>query len=486
MRNVVLLCLDTVRKDFFDKHAPRIQALADTTVHEARAASAWSVPAHASMFTGAHPSETDIHSYQLDFSSLDVAETFLDTLPSHTRVGVSANNYASSAFGFDELFDEYVDVDPASRFSDGLNARYFIVDDTKSRVPPYKVVEEASLSHYLQLALGHDHPIQSVANGALFALRKQLADTSIPGLFDDGAELVSREALSLVSDHQEPYFLFLNYMDAHVPLRPLRVYDDDQHSAPNAWSSRELDFWQINLDGPSTASETDLTHYRDLYAAAIDYLDRRIAAFVKTLSRRSDRETTFLITADHGENLAFESDRNLIDHKCSLTEGLLHVPFLVVNPPGNWEYDGEYLSHLQLPDLITDLAHDRSPSIREDATFPTAELLGIGTDVGPFRNTRSEEFEYWNRAIRCAYRDRRKVVWDSQGGCIRYDLDPSRASWQRRSDAVDEVPAWAAEQFDEPIETTKRRIERDGDLYESPPDPLDPVVRSRLEDTGYL
>lgn len=207
---------------------------------------------------------------------------------------------------------------------------------------------------------------------------------------------------------------------------------------------------------------------------------------MKTLLRRSDRETTFLITADHGENLAFESDRNLIDHKCSLTEGLLRVPLLVVNPSRDWEYNGEYLSHLRLPDLITDFAHGRSLSIREEVMFPTAELLGIGTDVGSFRNTRSEQFEYWIRAIRCAYRDRRKVVWDSQGQCIRYELDPSRASWQRRSDAVDEVPEWAAEQFDEPIETTKRRIEHDGDLYESPPDSLDPVVRSRLEDTGYL
>jgi arylsulfatase A-like enzyme len=132
-------------------------------------------------------------------------------------------------------------------------------------------------------------------------------------------------------------------MDAHVPLRPLRVHDD-QHSAPNAWSSPELDFWRINLDGPSVTSETNLTHYRNLYIAAIDYFDRRIAAFVKTLSRRSDRETMFLIIADHGKNLAFESDRNLIDHKCSLTERLLHVPFLVVNPSGDWEYNGEYLS----------------------------------------------------------------------------------------------------------------------------------------------
>jgi hypothetical protein len=206
MRNVVLLCLDTVRKDFFDEHAPRLQTLADTEVHEARAASGRSVPAHASMFTGAHRSVTDIHSYQLDFSSLDVAETFLDTLPSHTRLGVSANNYASSAFGFDELFNEYVDIDPASRVSDGLNARYFIVDDTKSRVPSYKKVEEASLSRYLRLALGHDHPIQSIANGALFALRERLADTSIrdssttaPSLFPRKPSRSSRTTKSRTS-----------------------------------------------------------------------------------------------------------------------------------------------------------------------------------------------------------------------------------------------------------------------------------------------
>ena len=29
MRNVVLLCLDTVRKDYFDQYAPKLDALAD-------------------------------------------------------------------------------------------------------------------------------------------------------------------------------------------------------------------------------------------------------------------------------------------------------------------------------------------------------------------------------------------------------------------------------------------------------------------------
>ena len=60
-RNVVVLCLDTLRKDTLDRLARRLSALADVSFENCRAASGWSVPSHASMLTGQLPSEHDVH-----------------------------------------------------------------------------------------------------------------------------------------------------------------------------------------------------------------------------------------------------------------------------------------------------------------------------------------------------------------------------------------------------------------------------------------
>ncbi len=56
MNSVVVTCLDSVRKDYFDEHAERVQALSDSSVDQCPAASTWSLPSHASMRTGQLPS----------------------------------------------------------------------------------------------------------------------------------------------------------------------------------------------------------------------------------------------------------------------------------------------------------------------------------------------------------------------------------------------------------------------------------------------
>jgi len=96
MRNIVLLCLDTVRKDFFDEYAPRLVDRADIVYDGCRAASSWSAPSHASMFTGQLPSEHGVHAYQRDFSVIDREDTFLGELPDYQALGASANVWAGS------------------------------------------------------------------------------------------------------------------------------------------------------------------------------------------------------------------------------------------------------------------------------------------------------------------------------------------------------------------------------------------------------
>jgi hypothetical protein len=61
IRSVALLCLDTVRKDYYDECSTRLRSRAETTLERCYAASGWSMPSHANIFAGELPYEHGIH-----------------------------------------------------------------------------------------------------------------------------------------------------------------------------------------------------------------------------------------------------------------------------------------------------------------------------------------------------------------------------------------------------------------------------------------
>jgi arylsulfatase A-like enzyme len=472
MHNVVVICLDTVRKDFFDEHAPRLRARANVSFEQCRAASSWSIPSHASMLTGRLPHQHGVHDHNRDFSGLDPADTFLADLPDHRTTGVSANVYASSGFGFDRLFDDFRDVSPDSRFPDGIHVGRFGYEHKGEGAKKFLAFAKACLEH--------DHPLQSFANGLAVETDKALARLPVPKVLDDGASIIAREGRRAAADGSEPFFLFTNFMDAHAPLRHVLGYDRSLHDAPNTWSTADYDKWELNLEG-AEGLERNRQHvefHRDLYRAAIDYLDRTVVEFVDEVQAATDRPTTFVVTADHGENLAFPADDYLVGHDSSLSEGLLHVPLYVIDAPdgddGETTVVDDYVSHLQLGDLVVGLANGERPDVTRDRI--PAELVGSSIAEPP------EDPEYWNRMLRCVYDGTEKVEWDSLGESSRIRLDPGRPCWQERVERGAEWQPLDETFFDVPIQQYKR----DAEAAETDGVAVDAATQDRLQDLGYL
>jgi arylsulfatase A-like enzyme len=465
-RNVALVVLDTVRKDYFDEYAPRLRELADVSFEQCRAASSCSVPSHASMLTGTLPHRHGVHSGAVDYAAIDEGETFLADLPAHRKVGVSANTFAGTPFGFDAHFDEFVDVSWTRRFPSGMDAREFVTRTDASGAAFYWA--------FLRAALAHDHTLATAANAALAQVDVLLSRLPVPKALDDGAAAALGAARERTAE--EPFFLFCNLMEAHTPHQPTRGYDRSLYDAPSDWSSmRDLDQWDLNRHG-TEGHEADVGHFRDLYAASVDYLDRRVASFVADLLAATDRETTVVVTADHGENLGFRADGELFGHNSSLSEALLHVPLTVVNPPEGYpERVAEYVSHLSLGRLLVGLAEGRTPDVTADRVAAERILTTNLPDV------EDDEHRYWNRMLRCVYDGAGKVVWDSLGECASVDLDRDRPCWEReRSGGPTEPPAWARAHFGADIEAVKREVEGEG------PTDVDEATRARLEELGYL
>lgn len=485
-RNVVLIVLDTVRKDTFDRYAKRLREASGTSFEQCRAASSWSVPSHTSMFTGTLPHEHGIHAERFDagfsFQNLPRSETFLTDLPDHRAVGLSANAYINTLFEFDHLFAEFHDFSIGSHtneslFPDGLTVQnYMKTTDEDHAVRRYL--------GFLRACAGHDHPAKSLANGVWSQIGHRYKRLPLPEFVDDGASAITRTGCKSLTSGEEPVFTFVNVMDAHTPLRNLTQYDRSLHSVPNTWSSNELNKWELNREGAATDAYT--SNYRELYGAAIDYLDRRVTEFVEAVQAGTDHETTFIITADHGHNLGYPAENGLFHHTGSMSEGLLHVPLEILNPPEGFpEREDRYISHLELGELVRRLAHEEpfdDALVRERIPAETVGLLGEGDGTWGL-DFGEAEYARWNRMIRVVYKGTTKYEWDSLGNCVEWALDPDRPCWQERiaeGDAVD-LLAFAEGSFDVAIETYKRQVtKREQDMD------FDDDVKSQLKRLGYL
>lgn len=465
-RNIVLLCLDSVRKDYFDEHASKTKRLSDLSFEQCRAASSWSVPSHASMITGRLPHQHGIHTHNRDFSTLARERTvFADIPDEYHTIGISANVYAGPAYNFDEFFDDFVDVPRYQFFADGLNAVEYMHTFDGGRLSAYV--------GYLAAALKDEKPAKSLVNGAMAQAKRFAMGKPIPDPMDDGARVASREAKRLADDSDGPFFLFMNLMEAHEPYSHIRGMDRSLHSAPYSWRHTSRDYWDV-----VTAPEEHTAHLRllrQLYAANVDYLDRVVADLIVDIQRRTSHETTFVITADHGENLVLPHEDHLLGHKSSLSESVLHVPLEIVNPPDEHASEtSKYVSHLRLPELMRNLANGTCPDVSADRV--AAELVGLSGGPEP-----PTDQAYWDRMMRCVYADDRKVVWDSLGDCALYRLDAERPTWQETVDNDVDVPSWATEFFDGDITEYKDRV-RGSEQQPA----VDEATKDRLADLGYM
>lgn len=468
-RNVLLLCLDSVRKDFFDRYATRLTERATVNFSQCRAASGWSVPSHGSMLTGKLPHEHGIHVYNESFEQLDRRDTFLGEMPNHRAVGASANVYASDAFGFDGVFNEFRSVSPDRRFPSGMDVERWGQQCEKTGWRRYVA--------FLRDAMDHEHPSASLANGIAVELKHRFAAANVPTPFDDGARLVDGELRELIEDGSEPIFGFANFMDAHGPFDHVWWYDNSLYDVPRKWSSAAYGTHRLNVEGVTEQNRHHFEFTREIYGAAVDYLDRTVAELVDWVRANTERETTVVVTADHGENLGFSADRELLAHKGVLTEGLLHVPLLVINPPKGWEKidETEYVSHLSLGDLLVGLADGTVPDVIR-SRIP-AERIGSNMADNATEAERAE----WDRMIRVVYEERRKHEWDSEGGSVQYRLNPERPNWQERLDEAAAIDRLEPEFFAKPLDEYKRCARETAASVD-----VDETTEERLSDLGYL
>ncbi|MBK7703973.1 MAG: sulfatase [bacterium] len=288
--NILIVVLDTVRRDAAGWPTaatppeltravltPNMAELAGRGVvwRNAWSAAPWTVPSHASLFTGLLPSGHGCNGLRPRLRS---------TLPTLAdRLGEAG--YETAAF-----------------FSNP-----WLADRSTWLLRGFQLRQEASIGGLTRMMVGEAaHDQGGVASVTSF--RKWLSGR----------------------DPVKPFLAFVNILEAHLPYAPLPV--DLAVAAPGlqAEGGIPIGLGHEYNSGLIGDAGVDWPRVRACYAGDVVAADRLFGLLLKALQEAGlDDETVIVVTSDHGENLG---DHRLFEHQFSVHETLLAVPLVIAGP----------------------------------------------------------------------------------------------------------------------------------------------------------
>jgi len=279
--------------------------------------SPWTLPSHASMFTGLYPRShgASIRHFELDRDFLTLSE-FLRASGYYT-FGLSSNPMVGEVTALNQGFDRF---------------------------------DEVWRRH------GRD---ELFVMKLVHKLRDRYADK--------GARKINEtveEWLEEPGNAERPFFLFINYLETHGPYcappgLPERFLNPDRGGEPvpdqvNIYDDRFVKYFTGDVE----LTELELDDLNAMYDAELAYQDMRLGELLDLLERKGVLERAIVIVlGDHGENLG---EHRMTDHQLSVYDTVLKIPMLL-----------RYPSQLPAGEKV-------ESTVQLNSLFPTvAELLGV-------------------------------------------------------------------------------------------------------------
>ncbi len=477
--NVLFIVWDTVRADrlsvyghdkpttpFLEEIAPR-SAVFDAAISP----SFWTLPSHASLFTGLSVTTHDAtasHKW-LDNRFITLAEHFGDN--GYDTYAWSSNPNIHPSANMVQGFRTVNHAIARSKFRDAVDAFTATLvhpDDKTTRVTEDRHTKPAFHKH--------------------------------------GAVIEGAFTTWLDDDRQDdkPFFAFLNYMEAHayrLPTEEARqaVMPDERSYRRALNTSNTLQRQYAVMYGkwrPYKRGERRALY--DLYDASIVDLDRYLRQVFAQLEQRDLLDDTIVVlTSDHGEHFG---ENGLYLHTYSVYQPLVHVPLVVHWPKG---VQAQRVTHpVSTRALFSTLVHlagmplpDQpilADTLFESPTEPVVAELTVTSghkQEGQVRPKMDYSVRDWSARYKAIFEGDDKFIWSTNGSHELYDLaaDPRESSNQvdARANAVDgfieRLDRWTAAQpvieisdADRAAEDALQEENRDEDLQE------------QLEQLGYI
>jgi arylsulfatase A-like enzyme len=308
--NVLLITLDTVSADhmgiygYARANTPNLSALAaqSTVYSNFIAVAPLTLTSHASMFTGLYPQS---HGAYKEFNRFTAGRPLDARIPTMAQI-LANRGYRTMAV-------------VANRYY--LNAEF-------GTLRGFQFVDW--MAPTVLVAPERDYLLRS-------RLRNLLRFDPVVRDFDNvtiSAAEVNRRAAYLLdrASHQtKPFFLFLNYCDAHMPYLPPAPYNALYPGRDLGFDLKEYTQTMEAVNNRNTPlSPASRAHLVSQYDGAIAYLDAELGRIIGRLKQDGDFDRTMIIiTSDHGE--AF-GDRNIVFHDAAVYQDEVHIPLLIKYP----------------------------------------------------------------------------------------------------------------------------------------------------------
>lgn len=397
--NVVLIVLDTLRGDrlscmgYNRPTTPHIDAIAaqGTLYTHAFSSCFWTLPAHASLFTGLHPLQAGATSETLHLPEEDMTVAEVLSAGGYRTAAFVCNSWVSKERGFGQGFSEFVEM--------------------------WRRENQVS---------------QDSTAGSMETLAVDKMETWIDGAAKDG----------------KPFFLFANLNGVHLPYRPAPEYLQKFVANRGHDLKRVIELSQItsgwsHLVGQTPLSDEDYRIINDLYDAEVAWADALVGRVAAAIDRAGIADNTvFIIMSDHGEHLG-EHDK--IDHMSTMYDPALHIA-LVIRYGAAFKAGTRNDTLVSIVDVAPTIlslcdAADRAPqlnpgvtSLANPARAPEPFVLaGNERPLTGIQLLKSRYPGYDYNAIdyrlRCLRSPESKLIWNENHGAELYNLvrDPGEA-----------------------------------------------------------
>lgn len=362
---VVFVVLDSLRFDIYRDYLNSSDAAALSNIAQesteftgATAPAPWSLPSHASMFTGQYP---------VEHGALRISDRIATQTPTlldfTSEIGYKSacftkNPFVSPNYGFngwDLLNDHYgrAIFPDAERLNSEKNGVGEYIDGVKQ-------------------ILKSDTPVKSFINSIYSKGSKS------PPVLDDGAKQIVKDFSNYLELRKgEDLFCFINFMETHDYHKVLsttlgrlnnilRYSELEDINGKFGWAGVENYKNNSNIQ----ITQDDILYFKLLVYDELKYIDRQIEKLWESLERNDRADNClFILCADHGEALG---EDGFYYHVAGVTEPLVRVPLLIRHPETTHDQINDRVSLNWIFSTVLNFmgVSDQGPNLLQPETYP--------------------------------------------------------------------------------------------------------------------
>lgn len=434
--NIILIIMDSAAAKhsslyrYHRKTTPCLERIAEEGVLHRRCFSPafWTLPSHASLFTGLYPSEHGCDGGNKKFTANHYSIVEILKSLGYKTIGITSNPLVSQHTGFNRGFDEFHEMWLLLNSNKLLHARN-LIKESKEKV-------KGELNRFINLLKiskaqrNYLIPFKLLINQAYSKLR------GVEYIIHKSSTHATLRALRLSKriinkTQQTPIFLFINFMQTHNDFNPPRKFDRFMKIHPELkkeiMKKDEYDHYAFSMHDDKT-----LEALNALYDGEMLFLDSVIFDLYSFLKERNILDNIILIiTSDHGELIG---EHGHVGHQFSLYNELLHVP-LIIKYPGDFGLKKEVDEIVQTHDIFSTISEvvespfpipESSVSLLSShREFALSQSLDVRFKIEACkkRNPSFKKKDFMQPQISVITKDMLKLIRGADGSIELYDLN---------------------------------------------------------------